>query len=134
LAVLRSGRYEEAEAASRLIADTVTQLPIIRNYALAVLATAELALERPADALAHAREGLEGRQRVGGSPTFESLLRLAEIESLKALGEVEAAQSALEKARRRILDQAESFGDESMGRTFLEGHPANVSIMSLEIG
>jgi tetratricopeptide (TPR) repeat protein len=111
----------DADAAVARAEEAVAVAPSdpIRIAALAFLAQALLAAERPQAALARAEEGLALLDAVGLTEEGTTLLGLVRAEALDALGRRRAAVDALTEACRRLRERAEKISDAGLRATFL---------------
>ncbi|XXY50110.1 hypothetical protein WME91_03035 [Sorangium sp. So ce269] len=94
-------------------------MPPLRAAALAVLAEALLGLGRAGEALAAAGEAMSMLESLGTVEEGESLVRLAQAESLAANGDVAGARAAIFAARDRLLARAATVGDPALRELFL---------------
>ena len=106
-------------------------IPLDLPAALAVLAAARLAMGRPAEALATAREAVAALQLTGTTGFRDAQVFLVHAEALHAAGEHEAARSAITAARDRVLAQAEPITDAALRASFLEAIPENARTLAL---
>jgi hypothetical protein len=99
--------------------------------ALAVLAAARLALGRPGEALASAREAMEALARTGTSGFREGAIHLVHAEALAAAGDRQAARAAVAEARDRLLALAQRVEDPALRRSYLEQIPEHARTLDL---
>jgi Flp pilus assembly protein TadD len=119
LAHFRCGELDEAERHARRVLQQGSLYPNVEIQANAVLARVLLGQGRFLDAVAHARRGLEIRERGSMDCIFEPMLRLALAESLEAAGETSASADALRAARDYVLRQAEALSCEGLRESYL---------------
>ncbi|HVT06558.1 MAG TPA: protein kinase [Polyangia bacterium] len=120
------GAAREAGAA----VETLAVAPSLQVAALAALARARLAAGDVGDALAAARHAHEALERLGEIEEGESAVRWTYAEALRAAGDDEAANAALQVARRRLLGHAERIADLGWRQRFLNEVPINAKILS----
>ena len=115
LAGAHEAEAREAERAAALLAVS----PGLRGWAQATHARALLALGRPAEALVHARKGMDTLTRLGGLLQGESLPPLMLARALHALGHDEVARAALADAVARLERRAARLPDPDWRVRFL---------------
>jgi hypothetical protein len=106
-------------------------VPLDPPLALSVLALARIALGRPAEALAAAREALEALPVTGTKCFRQADIFLAHARALHAAGEIKAARTAILKARTRVLSLADRIDDPAMKRSYLEQVSENAATLAL---
>lgn len=116
----------EATIAEALLAST----PPALAGALAARARALVCGDRVSDALPVAEQAMQILTSLGAIEEFETLVRLAWVESLLRGGRLAEGQAALAEAQRRILARADAISDPALRRSFLERVPENVAIFS----
>ncbi|WP_437752157.1 protein kinase domain-containing protein [Sorangium sp. So ce1389] len=128
--LLRKGDAARAEAEARAGCALLTNVTLYLWPGLIVVAAAQLAQGRAADALATARHVLDHGKAFSAFAPKAALVRLVHAESLHALGEHTAAAAVLDDARRRLLEQAEQIDDPELRRSFLEGVPEHARTLA----
>ncbi len=129
---LRAGDPALAEREITTALDTgLRMIALDLPPALAVLASARLALGHPAEALAAAREAVAALGVTGTTGFRDAEIFLVHAEALHAAGELDAARAAIVAARDRLLAQAERITDPAMRRSFLEGIAENARTLAL---
>jgi hypothetical protein len=128
---LLSGDPQAAEREARAAAAALQVAPPLRAAAVAVVAQALLALDRPEQALPAAAEAFAELEALGTLEEGESLVRLAYAESLAAAGDGAAAALALSRAHASLLGRAAKISDPGRRERFLTGVPENARILSL---
>jgi hypothetical protein len=126
-----AGRDEEALCHIDAMKDVARAIPVRYTEVLALEATVALHQNRASKAIDVARECIGRVQQMGAQPLFDSLARLTLFEALEACEEMEAARGALDEAKTRILEQADTFEDDDSRAMFLENIPPNARIVSL---
>lgn len=121
------GRYEEAHAKAEAAAAMLGPFAPTQAFALAVDATALLALGEPAKALARARQGAAILERLGGIEEGEALLRLALVDALLGTGADAEARATLSGAHTRLLARAATIDDPGFRDLFLKAVPENAA-------
>jgi eukaryotic-like serine/threonine-protein kinase len=116
----------EARAALALAGDARE----VKIGALATLARTDIALGRPADALANARSAMTLFEAHGSLEEGESFVRLVWIEALFAAGRRSEARDAAMDARMAVIRRAATITDPTWQRSFL-ALPENVRILAL---
>ncbi|HTM22825.1 MAG TPA: tetratricopeptide repeat protein, partial [Kofleriaceae bacterium] len=129
LIMLRAGRAVEAEAEARA-ATGQDAAPSARAYGLALLATALLAQGRATEARAAAIEAVALGESLGTLEEGDGQIRLADVETRRAVGDAEGAAGVQAEARRRLLATADRFEDADVRRSFLEQVPAHASLLA----
>jgi tetratricopeptide (TPR) repeat protein len=117
-ALAERGELEAAAAEGEHAVSLLESVPPLRAGALAALALVRLRQERAAEARALARQALAILEELGGLESGESLVRLAAVLTLEAVGEREEARAALAAARRRVIERADRIQGE-WRRSFL---------------
>ena len=107
--------YARAERYARAAVATWEPALSSRPFAIALLARALLAQDRPAEALLSARDAYAQLESLGVVDDGEATIRLALAECLMAVGTTAAAREVLDKAAGRILASAEAIEDPAMG-------------------
>ncbi len=127
----RAGRFEAAEREARTAVKLLEVTPPARAGSLAALSRALLAAGRTEEARVHASEAMAILEKFGGIEEFESLVRVAHIEVLDAIGEHDAARAALETAVARIRIQADAIREPRWRNTFTHFAGENARILEL---
>ncbi len=130
----RRGDHARAERAIAGALDGLRGSVLELGHALATLASTELALGRPAEALAHAREALETLHGHHGCAHRAGLIRLVYAEALGASGDHAAARAALADARFRLHALASRIPDRDARRRFLHRVPEHARTVALARG
>ncbi|HSK00218.1 MAG TPA: hypothetical protein VK932_03215, partial [Kofleriaceae bacterium] len=127
----RTGDLEGAERELPVALATVVSLE--RPGVLGTLAALRLAQGRAEDALAAAREGVDGCTTMGGGcGLFRcAFVRLTHAEALHATGAHDAAHRAIGAARAILLATAGRIADPAYRRSFLEDVPENARTLAL---
>jgi tetratricopeptide (TPR) repeat protein len=125
-----AGRRAEAEAVLRETLSAPALNPAVRANALAMLVPVLLP-ERPAEALAAAREAIGVVEALGGIEAGEALIRLAYTEALLANGKAEAGAESAAVARERLLERAARIRDPRWRESFLTAVPENARTLAL---
>jgi tetratricopeptide (TPR) repeat protein len=134
LAIIRLLRGESQAALNeaRAAVEVLAASPPLRIYALAVLASANLACGLVPRALTAIRNLVAYRsergvslEALGDSAEGESYIRLAHVEVLYASGQDDAAKEALQAARRRLLARAHKIKNPEWRAGFLGRVPHN---------
>jgi hypothetical protein len=99
--------------------------------ALAVLAEARLALGRPAEALADAKEAMDAMAVAGTLGFRDALVRLAYAEALHANGKQDEARAAIADAAQRLHTIAGRIADPDLQRSYLEAIPEHTRTLAL---
>jgi tetratricopeptide (TPR) repeat protein len=129
---LLAGELDAAEREATAAVDLLVDAPpAARACALASLAQALLAQDRPDDALAHARAAIAPALDAGRLEEGEALVRLAHAEALHAVGEDAAARRAIAAAEQRLLERAAAIGDPAWRSLFLEAVPEHARTVAL---
>ncbi len=123
LIALETGDLVEAEAEVARAMDLLAETPPVRAFALAVLARTRLGQGRVEEARAASAEASALLAELGAMEQGESLVRLAEAETLLATGDREGARRAVAVARDRLADRAAKMTDEVLRASFLECVP-----------
>jgi eukaryotic-like serine/threonine-protein kinase len=118
---------EHARAAAAIFADT----PPARAGALAALALCQAGSGAIDAALENAGEAMGVLRSFGGIEEFESLVRAAYVEALRAAGDEHAARVALREALERLNARAAAIDDPALRRSFLERVPDNRRLVEL---
>ena len=106
--------------------------PELRAAILSMLATARVALGDAKSARAAALEALAIVDAKGGAEDVEIVVRLADAESLHALGEHAAALEAVSAAKATLLARAAAIADAAHRETFLRRVAVNARILHLD--
>ncbi len=133
LAIVRllRGEHVLAEAEAEAAAAVLEISPSLRAHALATLARAQLALDRPASALETAREAMALLTTLGGIEEGETLVRLVLAEARHASGDRDAATCDIAEAVARLRTRAEQITDDHWRKSFLERVPDNARTLAL---
>ncbi len=126
----REGALREARAAVLKLAS----FPPARSQALAALAGALLATERPGDqaeAVQCAGEAMALLESLGGIEEGEGMVRLVYAEAQRAAGNVEAARAAIASAQDHLLARAGKLSDARRRDAFLASVPDNARTLDL---
>jgi tetratricopeptide (TPR) repeat protein len=126
-----AGSYARAEHYARAAADTLKVVPTNRPFAIALLARALLAQDRPAEALLSARDAHARLESLGVVDDGEATIRLALAECLIATGNALGAWEVLDKAASRILASADAIDDPAIRESFLTRIPEHRRILEL---
>ncbi len=125
-----TGRVDEAVAEGLLAEQTASgQLDVA--LAGAALAFALVAAGYPGEALQRATRAIRILERLGRVVEGESVIRLAHIEALLAIGDLAAADVALSTAFGRVHERANRITDPAWRAGFLESVPENARILDL---
>jgi serine/threonine protein kinase/tetratricopeptide (TPR) repeat protein len=122
-----TGAVREARAAIEMTLPSAPQ----RAFALATLARAQLACERPLAALEAAEQAMDLLVALGGIEEGESLVRLVFAEAKKATGDEEGAVAAIAAARERLQARALLIKDAAFRQSFLREVPENARTLRL---
>jgi tetratricopeptide (TPR) repeat protein len=125
------GEAPRAEAELRTAVEGAASTPAIQAYALANLADLLFSQERPAEAIAPAKEAMAMLRRLEGIEEGESLVRLQHALALAAEGDEAGAAAAIVEARRRLLERADRINDPRLRRSFLDHIPENARTLAL---
>jgi tetratricopeptide (TPR) repeat protein len=128
-ALVATGDLEGARAEGARALEEGAMFPLSQEIALGALALLELAAGRPEEALAYAERGLKLTEKIS-RPRDVSVLRLAHVEALHALGRLEEARAAVATARDRLLTVAETIEDARGHDLYLTRVPANARTMA----
>jgi tetratricopeptide (TPR) repeat protein len=128
---LEARRLHDAERLARDAVDLLEGVPPARAQALATVAAVLCAAGRLDEALATAREAVRAVDALGGLEEGETLVRLAEVDTLEARGEREAARAALGIACARLGVQAMRIRDAAWRVTYVRGVPEHARAMSM---
>jgi tetratricopeptide (TPR) repeat protein len=131
LAEYLAGDHPRAEQYARAAIATWATVLSSRPFAIALLARALLAQERPAEALIAAREACAQLESLGVVDDGDPTIRLALAECLIATGDTLAARDVLDKAASRILASAEAVDDSAIRESFLTRIPEHRRILEL---
>jgi len=123
--------YARAEYYARAAMTTWEPVLSVRPFAIALLARALLAQDRPAEALLSARDAYAQLESLGVVDDGEATIRLALAECLIAAGDSIAAREVLDKAAKRILASAEAIEDPAIRESFLTRIPEHRRILEL---
>jgi tetratricopeptide (TPR) repeat protein len=123
--------YAPAEHHARAAMTTWEPVLSSRPFAIALLARALVAQDRPAEALLSARDAYAQLESLGVVDDGEATIRLALAECLIAVGDTLAAREVLEKAAGRILASAEAIEDPAIRESFLTRVPEHRRILEL---
>ena len=127
-----AGEHQGSEQRARRAAEIGS--PSQRPSALAAVARALLAQDRPAEALEQARAAaaeLATRATRGRVERYESLVHLVLAEALAANGEDAAARATLAGAAARLQARAAELGNAEWRRSFLAKVPDNARTLVL---
>lgn len=105
--------------------------PGAQVFGLAIRASALVALQRHDEALRDATEAMRVLSTVGSVEEGEALARLAHVEALRAVGELDEAARALTEARERLMLRAEQIPDVDARARFLSHVPEHARTLSL---
>jgi eukaryotic-like serine/threonine-protein kinase len=125
------GACERAVETATAAVDELAASPPARAGALAVLARACAARGEVDAALRASGEALEVLEGLGGLEEFESLIRLARVEALLAVGDRPAATAAVAVARRRVEERAGALPGPQLRSFFASRLPENRRILEL---
>ncbi|MBK7581523.1 MAG: protein kinase [Myxococcales bacterium] len=120
--LLELGQLEAAETEAEAAAAGSSSLGRVRAYALAVGARVALVRGDLTLALERAREAMELLESVGVEEG-ELMVRLAWVDALRGVGELERAKLALTAAEARVRELAEQISDPELRRAFLDDVP-----------
>ncbi len=129
---LHQQKYAEAgeRAQTSLEKFQALQLELSTISDLAIIATAQVALNKYPDALATVRKALQILDACDGEgPDFPQRDYWMCYEVLQRLGEATLAAHALSAAHRLLIRQAERINDSTMRRAYLENVAFNCSIL-----
>jgi tetratricopeptide (TPR) repeat protein len=126
-----AAEYARAEHYARAAMTTWEPVLSSRPFAIALLARALLAQDRPAEALVSARDAYAQLESLGVVDDGEATIRLALAECLMAVGDTLATREALDKAASRILASAEAIEDPAIRESFLTRIPEHRRILEL---
>ena len=104
--------------------------PAPMAYILARAAGLALLSGQPTEALAHA-SGARDLVRDNGLTEFAAVVELSYIESLRAAGQQQAADAALDEAQHRLEAQAAKLDDPVLRLSFLQQVPEHARILQL---
>ena len=130
---LEAGQLADAEAAARqalAVASMPPVLPLNQAESWSILARVLLARGKHDEAVEWATAGLDALERLGGIDDGEALIRLTHAEALAAIGRVDQARAALERARERLHERAARFTDPLLRASFLERVPENAKTLA----
>ncbi|MEI8255150.1 MAG: hypothetical protein WCJ30_05700, partial [Deltaproteobacteria bacterium] len=113
------GRLLEAETALSTAMGSLVGIPALRAVAFASHARVALAAGRAAEALVHAKAGLDLVEYIRRCDEGEALVLLAHAESLRATGDEDGSCLAIMRSRRRLRRRASKITDDSMKNSFL---------------
>ncbi len=130
-ALLDLGRMDAAEQEARRAVTLLEKVAPLCPPALAVLAEVLLAKERPADALAPARQAAAALDVPGGMEEGEAHAGLTFARALDASGDRAAAREAIAAARARIEAHAAKISDPVLRRSFLDRVPEHAATFAL---
>jgi len=119
-----------AEREAQAAVESTEGSPTIRAQALAVLSRARLAQSDAAEALVHAEEAHALLEKYGSAEGMDPEIRVVRAEALWATGQKDAARSAIDDAREKLLDRADRIPEESLRRSFLEEVPENARTLA----
>ena len=119
-ALRRAGELDAAEAEVRRAVELLEAAKPLEVLARATLADVLLARDRPAEALAEAREAFALLGSLGKVEEGEALARLTYAEALFATGDLPAARAAITDARDRLLAAAARIDDPRRRESFLQ--------------
>lgn len=122
-----AGALREARGAVDLTASDAPP----HAFALAALARAQLAHQKPVAALEAAERAMELLETFGGIEEGESLLRLTFAEARRATGDLEGAASAIAAARARLTTRAAGIADPALRQSFLRDIAENAQTLTL---
>ena len=129
--LMGSGQLEEAEREAKRASELLSDVPTLRPWAQASLASVRLAQGNVASAKALATEAARDLEEVGEIEVGESLVRRVAAEALLAAGDEEGATAAITQALRRLSERAAKIGDGELRRSFLEKVPDNARTLAL---
>lgn len=130
-AFIAQGDFGVARSIAARALEALTHLPASRVLGLAIWADAS---RRGGDYIGAVRatdEGLALLEVVGSVDEGDALLRLARVESLRAIGDLPAAGDALRTAHTRLTSRAARCADEAARTRFLYDIPEHARIMQL---
>lgn len=126
--VLASGRAEAAMLIANSAVEILTNAPVVRAPALAVLARTLCACAKPTMALSNAHEALELLAGGNGVEASEISIRCAAVEAFVAAGlEPEAAQMR-SLAKKALNKRAGYLQDEVARKQFIERIPEHAMV------
>ncbi len=129
--ILRTaGDLERAEAEARVAIVELENQPLIRPFAVAMLAWVLVARGTTAEALSTARAAFDAF-RAGPIDEGEAIIRLAWAEALRASGDEPAALAAITDARAALEARAARMPDEAMRASFLTAIPEHARTFEL---
>ncbi len=129
--LLVSGDLEgAARHADEAVASAAPGRPQFAN-ALATRALVELARGHRDGALASAIRGRAALDELGVMDEGESIVRLAYVEAMLAVGRHAEARVEVARARERLLERAAAIHDDALVRSFLGAVPENARILDL---
>jgi len=128
----RKGDFDAAEREARAALELLATAPLDRIAAAATLAAILLAQRRAAEGLAVAEDAMAKYAAIRACGFFRgAFLRLVHAECLWATGDHTAARAAIERARERLLANAEKIGDPGFKKSFLANVPENARTLKL---
>ena len=130
----RAGELDAADAAlGAAFATLGVVCPLDVPGLHATRAALRLAQGRAGEAVAEAAAGMAGYEALGACSFFArgAFLRLVHAESLEAAGLHDDACAAIDRARQRLLANAEKIADPQARERFLDGVPENRRTLAL---
>jgi tetratricopeptide (TPR) repeat protein len=131
IALLASGRFDEAEEQGRAAAAMTSAARPLTAAAHAVLAEALLRCGRHAEARAAAEAAAAALSASDATEEGEMHLRVVLAEALAATGDEEQARSTIARASALVLAQAARIDDPALRKSFLERVPEHRRALEL---
>jgi tetratricopeptide (TPR) repeat protein len=131
LILMACGEHRAAEESARAALDVGELSAPMRATSLGGYAAVLVALGRPAEALAPAREAVRILDELGTLEEGEVGIRLAHAEALAASGDAEGARGSIALAREKVLAAAAKLSDARIRQSFLERVPVHVRTLAL---
>ena len=129
--LLSAGAPAEAEEIARKAAEMMQVMDTYRISALVLRTRALLALDRPREARLCAEEGLSIVEALDVTGFNEVSIRLAAAEALRAVGDIAAANQAIERAKRALEIRAKTIPDDAARTRFLSVLRDNARTLAL---
>jgi tetratricopeptide (TPR) repeat protein len=129
---LRSGDLATAEAQAVLCLEDLREIPPQLAVGNASLALVRLRQQRLTEARAAALKATTILAELGQIEDAEMLIRLADVKTAQASGELAQARTALDAALKRLRDRAARIQDPAVRETFLQRVPEHAELLELE--
>ncbi|MFS8070661.1 MAG: serine/threonine-protein kinase PknK, partial [Byssovorax sp.] len=125
----RAGELDIALCQATEAIDLLAMAPLDQVAAMATLAAIHLDAGRIPEAVATSRTSMESYETTRAFGYRGVFARLIHARALEAAGEAEAAATAFQEARDRVLATAAKIANEDYRRMFLEAVPENKAVL-----